>query len=216
MSIDEAEPVFLYSLSGFLSFVGAVHSASPPPPSLCVLPPLETSLPSCSPSLRVLPPFLSFLTSCTLMRQGLFFSTYLAISSPLLEQSIGPLPLLPPFVSFPPLCPPSRRVLPPLRVLPPFMSIDEAEPVLLYFLGDFLSFVLGAVHCASPPLPSCLILSVMKSNFLPLLRLTKDTYHISLHGLLVHNPPHLCPAHSSKTGTVCYLMESHILRRRLS
>jgi hypothetical protein len=31
-----------------------------------------------------------------------------------------------------------------LRVLPPFMSIDEAAPVLLYLLVDFLSFV-GAV-----------------------------------------------------------------------
>jgi hypothetical protein len=61
-------------------------------------------------------------------------------------------------VSFPPWCASS------FCVLPPFMSIDEAEPVLLYLLGNFLSFV-GAVHSASPPLPSHLILSVMKSNF---------------------------------------------------
>ena len=89
------------------------------------------------------------------------------------------------------MCPLSRRVLPPFVSFLP-SSIDEAEPILLYLLGDFLSFVLGAVHSASPLLPSCLILSVMKANFLPLLRLTKDTYHISLHGLLVHDPPHLC------------------------
>ena len=89
MSINEAEPVLLYLLLGdFLSFVGAVHSASTPPPSL-----------------RVLPPFVSFLPSCP--------------SS---------------------LC---------VCVLPPFMSIDEAEPVLLYLLGNFLSSV-GAVHSASP------------------------------------------------------------------
>jgi hypothetical protein len=84
----------------------------------------------------------------------------------------------------------------PCCVLPPFMSIDEAEPVLLYLLGNFLSFV-GAVHSASPPLPSRLILSVMKSNILPSLRLTNYVYHISLHGLLVCNPPPLCLAHSS-------------------
>jgi hypothetical protein len=92
--------------------------------------------------------------------------------------------VLPPFVSFPPSCPSS------IRVLPPFISIDEAEPVLLYLLGNYLSFA-GAVHSASPPLPSRLILSVMKSNILPSLRLTNDTCHKSLHGLLVRNPPPL-------------------------
>ena len=76
------------------------------------------------------------------------------------------------------------------------MSINEAELVLLYLLGNFLSFV-GAVHSAPPPLPSNLILSVMKSNVLSSLRLTNNTYHISLHGLLVRDPPHLCPAHST-------------------
>jgi len=47
------------------------------------------------------------------------------------------------------------------------MSINEAELVLLFLLGDFLSFV-GAVHSASPHLLSLshLILSVMKSNVL--------------------------------------------------
>ena len=71
------------------------------------------------------------------------------------------------------------------------MSIDEAEPFLLYLLDDFLSFV-GAVH-------SGLILSVMKSNILLSLRLTNNMHHISLHGLMVHDPPPLClcPVHSS-------------------
>jgi hypothetical protein len=155
MSIDETEPVLLYLLGDFLSFVGAVHSASPPPPSLCVLPSFVLPfLPSCHSSLHVLPPFVSSL----------------------------------------PLCPSS------LRVLPPFMSDEEAEPVLLYLLGGFLSFV-GVVHSASPPLPSHLILSVMKSNILSSLRLTNDTYHIyiSLHGLLVRDPPPLCPVHSNSS-----------------
>jgi hypothetical protein len=71
MSIDEAEPVLLYLLGDLLSFVGAVHSASPPHPSLCVLPPFVSSLPpfvsflpSCPSSLRVLPPFVSFFPLC--------------------------------------------------------------------------------------------------------------------------------------------------------
>ena len=92
MSIDEAEPVLLYLLGDFLTFVGAVHGASPPPPFLCVLPPFVSSLHLCPPSLRVLPPFMSFLPSCPLLKQSLFFSTYLAISSPLLGQSMAPLP----------------------------------------------------------------------------------------------------------------------------
>ena len=96
-----------------------------------------------------------------------------------------------------PLCPSS------LRVLPPVMSIDEAEHVLLYLLSSFLSFV-GIVHSASPPLPSCLILSViMKSDILPLLRFTNDTHHISLYGMLVRDLPPLCPAHSSWTSETC-------------
>jgi hypothetical protein len=159
MSIDEAEPILLYVLGDFFSFVRTVHSASPPPPSLCVLPPFVSSL----------PPFMSFLPSCP-----------------------SSLHVLPPFVSFFHPCPSS------LRVLPPIMSNNDTEPVLLYLLGGFLSFV-GVVHSASPPLPSCLILSVMKSNILPSLGLTKDTYHIyiSLHGLLVRDPPPLCLVHSS-------------------
>jgi hypothetical protein len=64
MSFDEADPVLLYLLGDFLSFVGAVHGASPPPPSLCVLPPFVSSIPLCPPSLCVLPPFVSFLPSC--------------------------------------------------------------------------------------------------------------------------------------------------------
>ena len=63
--------------------------------------------------------------------------------------------VLPPFVSSLPSCPPSLCVLPPfvsslplclssLLVLPSFMSIDEAEPVLLYLLGNFLSFCWGS------------------------------------------------------------------------
>ena len=55
MSIDETEPVLLYLLGDCLSFVGAVHDASPSsppscPPSLCVLPSIVSSLPLCSPS----------------------------------------------------------------------------------------------------------------------------------------------------------------------
>jgi hypothetical protein len=45
-------------------------------------------------------------------------------------------------------------------------------------------------------LPSRLNLSVMKSNILPLLRLTNDRYYISLHGLLVRDPPAMCPPSS--------------------
>jgi hypothetical protein len=41
-------------------------------------------------------------------------------------------------VSFLPSCPSS------LLVRPSFMSIDEAEPVLLYLLCDFLSFCWGS------------------------------------------------------------------------
>ena len=51
------------------------------------------------------------------------------------------------------------------------MSIDEAEPFLLYLHGNFLSFV-GAVH-------SGLILSVMKSNILLSLRLTNNTHSMA-------------------------------------
>ena len=101
----------------------------------------------------------------------------------------SPLRVFPPFVSFLPVCPSS------LHVLPPFMSIAEAEPVCLYLLSNFPSFV-GVVHSASSPLPSCLILSIMKSSIPPSLRLTNNTYHISLHGLLVRDPPPHCPAHS--------------------
>jgi hypothetical protein len=57
-------------------------------------------------------------------------------------------------------CPPS------IRVLPPFMSIDEAAPVFLYLLGDFLTFV-GAVHSASPPPPSLCVLPPFMSSFPP-------------------------------------------------
>jgi hypothetical protein len=70
MSIDEAEPVLLYLLNNFLSFVEAVHGASPPPPlplcppSLPVLPPLVSSLLSCPSSFRVLPSFVCFLPLC--------------------------------------------------------------------------------------------------------------------------------------------------------
>ena len=59
---------------------------------------------------------------------------------------ISSLHVLPHFVSFLPV------YLSSLCVLPPFMSIDEAEPVLFYLLGDHLSFV-GAIHCAPPPSP---------------------------------------------------------------
>jgi len=101
------------------------------------------------------------------------------------------------FVSFLTSCPSS------LRVLPRVVSIDEAGHVLVYLLSSFLSFV-GTVHRASPPLPSCLILSViMKSDILPLLRFTNGTYHISLYGMLVRDLPPLCPAHSSWTSEIC-------------
>ena len=53
----------------------------------------------------------------------------------------------PPFMSSLPLCPSS------LCVLSPCMSIDEAEPVFLFLLGDFLSFVGSSPKCLScPPL----------------------------------------------------------------
>ena len=154
MSIDEAELVLLYLLLGnFLSIVEAVHSASPPPPSLHVLPLLVLSLPSCPPSFHVippfvsflpscpsshcaLPPFMSFLPSCPSVRQSLFFSAYSsAMSSPLLGQSIMPLPLLSLFVSFLPSslvsslpsCP-----APSLCVLPPFVSFLPLCPSSLH------------------------------------------------------------------------------------
>ncbi len=94
--------------------------------SLHVLPPFVSFLPLCPSSLIVLPPFVSFLPSCPLMRQSLCFSTYSEISSPLLGQSMVPLPLLPPFVSFLPLCPPS------LCVLPPFVSFLPSCPSSLH------------------------------------------------------------------------------------
>ena len=56
----------------------------------------------------------------------MFFSTYLAISFPLLGQSVVPLPLLPLFLSFLPLCPPS------LRDLPPFVSFPLLCPSSLH------------------------------------------------------------------------------------
>jgi len=75
--LDEAEPVLLYLIGDFLSFVGAVHSDSPPPPSLCVLlpcmsslPPFVSFLPLCPSSLHVLLPFMSFLPSCPRYMSG--------------------------------------------------------------------------------------------------------------------------------------------------
>ena len=136
--------------------------------SITTFPPFVSSLPSsCPSSLRVLPPFVSFLPSCPSMRQSLLFSTYSVVSSPLLGQSIVPLPLLPRFVFFLPSCPPFLPSCPSsLRALPPFTSIDEAEPVLLYLLSDFISFV-GAVHSASPPPPSLCVLPPFVSSLPP-------------------------------------------------
>jgi hypothetical protein len=92
---------------------------------------------------------------------------------------ISSLRVLPPFMSSLPSCPPSLCVLPPflfflplcsssLCVLPPFLSFLPSCPLM----GQSLSFstylvisslFVGAVHSASPPLPSRLILLV-KSN----------------------------------------------------
>ena len=106
---------------------------------------------------RVLPPFLSFLPSCPSVRQSVFFSTYFsAISSPLLGQSIVPLPLLPLFVSFLPLCPSSLCVLPPfLSVFPSCLSMRQSLSFSTY--SAISSLCVGAVHSASPSLPSHLI-----------------------------------------------------------
>ena len=115
-----------------------------------------------------------------------------------------------------PLCPSSLCVLPPfLSFLPSCPSMRQSLSFSTYLAIS--SLFGGAVHSASPPLPSCLILlmksnifccrcchchclllSSSSSNVFPLLRLTNTTYHISLHGLLVRNRTPLCPAHVVK------------------
>ena len=123
---------------------GLSHFLPSCPPSLRVLPPFVSFLPSCAFSLCVIPPFVSFLPSCPSMRQSLFFSIYLAISSPLLGQSIVPLP------------------------------------------------------------PFRLIFSIMKSNILPMLRLTNGTYHISLYMACWPTTPHL--------SAPCTVVVAHVVR----
>ena len=132
---------------------------------------LSHFLASCPPSLRVLPPFVSSLPS--------FLSS---------------LCTFPPFVSFLPSCLSSLHVHWWGRACSSLLT--RQFPLLCW----------GSPLCPSP-LPSRLILSVMvmkSNNILPsLTRLTNDTYHISLHGMLVHDPPPLCPAHSSWTSAAC-------------
>ena len=101
-------------------------------------------------------------------RGGTGLSHFLSSCPPSLRLCV-----LPTFMSFLPSCPSS------LCALPPFMSIDEAEPVLIYLLGNFLSFV-GEVHGASPPPPCLHVLPPFVSS-LPLCLLgtsLRDTYEM--------------------------------------
>ena len=128
--------------------------------------------------------------------------------------------VLPPFVSFLPLCPSSLRVLPPfLSVFPSCLSMRQSLSFSTY--SAISSLCVGAVHSASPPLPSHLISPHEVQYFSPSLSLSfvRRRHRRRLIFFLTkinkrHVPyipprpvgprsPTPCPVHSSKTSTTC-------------